>query len=109
MGAVLTSGPIEQAAVEHVRAGGDICLVCHDAERVSRCYDTLVNEVERTSSFARRASESVARVMRFKRKMAELKRSTPIPTNAKLEILSRKLWEFSEQVRIAGLSAKERA
>ncbi len=29
MGGVLNAGPIEQAAVQHIRAGGDLCLICH--------------------------------------------------------------------------------
>src|SRR5437773_4477433 len=30
MGGVLKAGPIEQAAVQHIRAGGDLCLICHE-------------------------------------------------------------------------------
>jgi beta-N-acetylhexosaminidase len=29
MGGVLKAAPIERAAVEHIRAGGDLCLICH--------------------------------------------------------------------------------
>ena len=34
MGGVLKAASIGQAAVGHIRAGGDLCLVCHVAEHV---------------------------------------------------------------------------
>ena len=47
MGGVLKAAPIEQAAVEHVRAGGDLCLICHIEEYVTRSYEALIQEAER--------------------------------------------------------------
>src|SRR5215475_10373181 len=41
MGGVLSAAPIEQAAVGHVRAGGDLCLICHKEEFVTRAYEEL--------------------------------------------------------------------
>ena len=35
MGGVLKAAPIEQAAVEHIRAGGDLCLICRQEEYVT--------------------------------------------------------------------------
>ena len=72
MGGVLKAAPIEQAAVEHIRAGGDLCLICHIEEYViaflrRRC-------LERRSAmpkFARRAKESVARVLRVQEEVAK--------------------------------------
>ena len=100
MGGVLKAAPIERAAVGHVRAGGDLCLICHIEENVIRSYEALVKETERDANFARRAKESVARVLAFKKRSKELTRSAPAPTATKLEKLSRQLWEFSEQVRL---------
>src|SRR6266478_5994475 len=34
MGGVLKAGPIEQTAVQHIRAGGDLCLICHEEEGI---------------------------------------------------------------------------
>lgn len=109
MGGVLKAAPIEQAAVGFIRAGGDLCLICHIEDHVTRSYDALVREADRDSRFARRVKESVARVLAFKRKSRELKRSGPTPTAAKLEKLSRQLWEFSEQVRLETIKRQDRA
>ncbi len=109
MGGVLKAAPIEQAAVQHIRAGGDLCLICHLEEHVTRSYEALLQETERDAKFARRVKESVARVLAFKRKSKELKRPAPAPTAVKLEKLSRQLWEFSEQVRLAAIKRQDQA
>jgi beta-N-acetylhexosaminidase len=109
MGGVLKAAPIEQAAVQHIRAGGDLCLICHVEEYITRSYDALVQETERDGKFARRVKESVARVLACKRKSKELRRAAPVPTAAKLEKLSRQLWEFSEQVRLAAIKRQDQA
>src|SRR6476661_4471221 len=105
MGGVLKAAPIEQAAVEHVRAGGDLCLICHIEEYVTRSYEAFIKEAESNRKFARRVRESAAHVLAFKKKSPELKRRAPAPTPAKLERLSRQVWELGEQVRLAKLGA----
>ncbi len=109
MDGVLRAAPIEQAAIGFMRAGGDLCLICHVEENISRSYEALVKEAERDAKFARRAKESVARVLAFKKKSRELKRSASAPTAAKLDKLSRQLWEFSEQVRLEIIKRQDRA
>jgi len=103
MGGVLAAAPIEQAAVEHVRAGGDLCLICHKEEFVNRVYEELVRTAERDPRFARRVRESTKRVLAFKKKTKSLERWAKAPTNDVVDRLSRKLWEFGEQVRLGGL------
>ena len=100
MGGVLKAGPIERAAVQHIRAGGDLCLICRQEEGILRSYEALICEAERDRKFARRVKESTARVLAFKKKSRELMRAAAPPTPAKIEKLSRTLWEFGEQVRI---------
>jgi beta-N-acetylhexosaminidase len=100
MGGVLKAGPIEQAAVQHIRAGGDLCLICHEEDGILRSFEALIHEAERDRKFARRVKESTARVLALKKKSRELRRAAPPPTPAKIEKLSRTLWEFGEQVRI---------
>jgi beta-N-acetylhexosaminidase len=109
MGGVLKAAAIERATVEHVRAGGDLCLICHLEEHITRSFDALVQEAERDAKFARRVKESVARVLAFKNKSKELRRSVPVPTAANVEKLSRQLWEFSEQVRLAAIKRQDHA
>jgi beta-N-acetylhexosaminidase len=109
MGGVLQAAPIEQAAVEHIRAGGDLCLICHSEEYIIRSHEALVKEAERDAEFARRASESIARLLAFKKNSKELKRPATAPTAAKLEKLSRRLWEYSEQIRLAIIKQRDPA
>ncbi len=103
MGGVLKAAPVEEAAVEFVRAGGDLCLVCRQQEYVERAFENLTHTFERESGFRRRVLESVKRVEAFKRKSPELRRRVPVPSPEKISRLSTRLWEFSEQVRLQAL------
>ncbi len=109
MGGVLKAAPIEQAAVEHIRAGGDLCLICHQAEYVVRAYEALIHEAQRDRGFARRVQESARRVLAFKEKSAEVKRNVPSPSTEKVDKLARRLWEFSEQVRLETIQRQAEA
>jgi len=66
MGAVFKAAPIAQAAVQHIRAGGDLALICHVEQHVVSSYEALVKEIERDRAFAKRCQESIARVLVFK-------------------------------------------
>jgi len=102
MGGVLSAVPIERATVEFVRAGGDLGLICHKEEFVMRSFEELVREaVDRR--FARRVEESVRRVLAFKKEWRGMGRRAAEPSAAKVQKLSRQLWELSEQVRLEGL------
>jgi beta-N-acetylhexosaminidase len=99
MGGVLKAAPIEQAAIGHIRAGGDLGLICHQEEFILRAHEAMIREVERDRAFARRVVESTRRVLAFKKKWKA--RRSSVPTAATTEKLSRQLWEFSEEVRLA--------
>jgi beta-N-acetylhexosaminidase len=109
MGGVLQAASIGQAAVGHIRAGGDLCLVCHVEEHVVQAYEALVEEVQRDGKFARRCQESLVRLQKFKKKSKELKRRTPAPSAGKVQQLSRRLWEFGEQVRLEAIKRQGEA
>ncbi len=109
MGAVLKTAPIEDVAVEFIRAGGDLCLICRREELVVRAYEALVREAERDRRFARRVAESTARVLAFKKKSSEMKRKVQPPTVEKVQKLTRQLWEFGEQVRLGAIERQESA
>jgi beta-N-acetylhexosaminidase len=109
MGGVLAAAPIEQAAVEHIRAGGDLCLICRQEEFIVRAHEALIKEAERNRKFAQRVAESSRRVLAFKKKSKEIKRRSSPPTEAKLSRLSRQLWEFAEQVRLETINRQELA
>jgi beta-N-acetylhexosaminidase len=109
MGGALSAGPIEQAAVEHIRAGGNLGLICHKEEYVMKSYEALIDEAERDRKFAEQLNQSAKRVSAFKMKSPCLAKSVGAPNVAKMETISRRLWEFSEQVRLETLNQQESA
>ena len=52
MGGVLAAGSIEHAAIETLRAGADLFLVCHKEEHVWATYRAVLKEAERDQRFA---------------------------------------------------------
>ena len=108
MGGVLAAGPIEQAMIGHIRAGGDLGLICHQEDFILRAHEAVVREAERDGRFARRVRESARRVLAFKEKSLA-KRRIPAPSSARVEKLTRQLWEFGEEIRLATFAHEERA
>jgi beta-N-acetylhexosaminidase len=109
MGGVLSAAPIEHAAVQFVKAGGDLCLICHKEEFVTRSYDLMVRLAETDRRFAKRTADSARRVLAFKKKSKDLARWAKAPTAPVVERLSRRLWEFSEEVRLDTIRRKDLA
>lgn len=107
MGGVLSAAPIGEAAVEHIRAGGDLCLICHREDYITQAYDALIRATERDPKFSRRVSDSVRRVLAFKNKSAKVLRLTATPSPPTVDKLSRNLWQFGEQVRLETLARGE--
>lgn len=107
MGGVLSAAPIGEAAVQFVRAGGDLCLVCHREELVREAHEALTKAAERDRGLAQRVRESARRVAAFKRKWKKELRAGKAPTAATVEKLSRRLWEFGEEVRLGPLSRQD--
>jgi len=107
MGGVLSAAPVDEAAVEHIRAGGDLCLICHREDYITQAYEKLLHTVESDPQFAKRVSESIRRVLAFKKKSAKLLRMAKPPSAAAFDKLSRKLWQFGEQVRLEALVRAE--
>ena len=107
MGGVLAAAPIEQAAVEFIRAGGDLCLICRQEDFVLRAHEALLKEAARDRRFSARILESARRVLAFKKRSKEINRRSSPPDAAKLTRLSRQLWEFAEQVRLETIPRQE--
>jgi beta-N-acetylhexosaminidase len=112
MGGVLAAAPIEEAAVAHIRAGGDLALICHQEDFILRAHEALQREAERDSKIARRVQESAQRVLAFKKKWlanaSMPRRRATAPTPARMEKLTRQLWEFGEEIRLAALARQNR-
>jgi beta-N-acetylhexosaminidase len=116
MGGVLAAAPIEQAigqaieqvTVGHIRAGGDLGLICHRENLILRGHEALVDEAERDSRFARRVQESAQRVLAFKKKSLTSRRAAS-PAPARIEKLSRQLSEFIQEIRLATRTREDHA
>jgi beta-N-acetylhexosaminidase len=111
MGGVLAAASseqaIEQVTIGHIRAGGDLGLICHREDFILRAYEALVCEAEHDRKFASRVEESARRVLAFKKKMFKKKSAAgrnPAPTAVRVDKLKRQLWEFGEEIRIATLA-----
>src|ERR1700727_814870 len=107
MGGVLSAAPVGEAAVEHIRAGGALCLICHREDYITEAYEKLLHTAESDPKFAQSVSESMRRGLAFKKKSAKLLRMATPFSAATFDKLSRKLWEFGEQVRLEALVRAE--
>ncbi len=104
MGAVRSAASVGEAAIEHIRAGGDLALICHREEYIEEAYEQLAAAVQSDSRFAKRARESIKRILAFKKQSAALLRFSKPPSSSVTEKLSRNLWEFGERVRLESLA-----
>jgi beta-N-acetylhexosaminidase len=107
MGGVLAAAPVAEAAVEFIRAGGELCLICHRENFVVEAFESLVKTAERDRSFVRRVDAATRHVRACKKKWAETRHNTPAPSEIIVEKMMRKLWEFDEQVRLVKLNRRE--
>jgi beta-glucosidase-like glycosyl hydrolase len=99
MGGVLSAGDIEDVAVETLRAGADMFLVCHNQELVWRGYEAVLRMAERDRKFAAQVERSAKRVLSFKRRSRELRGFSAEPGVRVVEKLRKLLTDFT---RIAG-------
>jgi beta-N-acetylhexosaminidase len=110
MGGVLAAATIGEAAIQSIRAGSDLCLVCHHEAHVVEAYEALVKKTESDKEFARQAGEAARRVLQFKKKRGRIlaagSSARPLSASA-AEKMSRSLWEFGEQVRLETFNRQE--
>jgi len=66
MGGVLKFLPIEEAAVEAVRAGTDLVEICHSPELILRAYEALMAEGERSRAFGEMLLKRATRMERVR-------------------------------------------
>jgi beta-N-acetylhexosaminidase len=108
MGGVLNTASIEDAAVETLRAGSDLFLVCQKEEHVWRAYEAVYKQAERDKAFAKLVALKAKRVADFKAKSHELRaRMSPPPSPSKVDVVRRRVWEFAEELRANSLVAPE--
>ncbi len=60
MGAVLETTPIEDAAIAHIHAGGDLCLICRTEELIVRAYEAVLIKAEKDQPFRAASKDNLA-------------------------------------------------
>jgi beta-N-acetylhexosaminidase len=104
MGGVQAAAPIDEAAVDTLRAGADMFLVCHNEAHVWRTYEAVVREAESDPKFARQVARAAGRVLAFKKRMKNLlKMSAPRPSAQIVRKLRQQMQKFAEQVQKAAV------
>ncbi|MFI5118056.1 MAG: beta-N-acetylhexosaminidase [Terriglobales bacterium] len=104
MGGVLAAASIEEAAVETLRAGADMFLVCQKEESVWRAFEAVYKQAESDKKFAKLIAEKSRQVLAAKKKSRALKsRMAAAPGRKTVDKLRRNLWEFAEEVRMDAL------
>ena len=98
MGGVLAAGSIEHAAVETVRAGADIFLVCHNEAHVWATYRAVVSEAEKDRKFAAQVERAARRVLEFKKAHKELRRFPTAPSERAIRRLRAQIAGFNVRV-----------
>jgi beta-N-acetylhexosaminidase len=101
MGGVLEAAPIGEAAIQTLKAGSDLMLVCHSEENVWLAFESVYKLAEADRDFAKRIAKKSKRVLRFKRNSRSLlTRTASRPTPRTVDKLCRRIWEFTEEVRL---------
>lgn len=103
MGGVLAAASVEDAAVETLLAGADMFLICQKEESVRRAFEAVLRRAESDKKFAKLVAERSRRVGDAKKKSKWLGRTTPRPTQKRIERLTRNIWQFSEELRAHSL------
>jgi beta-N-acetylhexosaminidase len=98
MGGVLAAGAIEEVAVETLRAGADMFLICRNQELVWRGYEAVLREAERDRKFAEHVQRAARRVLALKRRATELRTLTREPQERTVAKLKRVLENFTQVV-----------
>ncbi len=97
MGGVLKFMPMEEAAVEAVRAGTDLVEICHSAELILRGYEALIAEGDRSAAFRKLLVERVRQSER-KRKRFVGGKVSPALNEPQFEALRERVLRFGETV-----------
>lgn len=99
MGGVLAAASMEEAALETIRAGADIFLVCQKEEFVWRCYEAVLKEAERDRRFEQLVTRAADRVLKLKASSKPLRQTmVQEPSADQVHKLAARMHEFTEEV-----------
>ena len=97
MGGILKFMPVDEAAVEAVRAGSDLLEICHSAELILRSYEALITEAEKSAAFR---TLLLARAREVGKKQTRLYKSgvSKALTAKQLLALKDRIFKFGERI-----------
>jgi beta-N-acetylhexosaminidase len=98
MGGVLAVASIGDAAIQTLRAGSDMFLVCHNEEHVWQTYEAVLCEAERDKGFAKLVTKRAQRVRDLKKRSRELRGEAPVPDERTVGKLRNAMQDFREDV-----------
>jgi len=108
MGGVLNGASIEDAAVGTLLAGSDMFLVCQREEHVWRAFEAVLKKAENNEDFAVLVAAKAKRVAALHAKSAEVQsRMAAAPTAKTVDTLRRRVWEFTEELRMSSMVPPE--
>ena len=98
MGGVLAAASMGDAAIQTLRAGADMFLVCHNEEHVWQTYEAVLREAERDKKFAKLVMKRAKRVRDLKKRSREMRGEVPAPNERTVAKLKEAMQDFQEDV-----------
>ena len=97
MGGILKFMPIEEAAIEAIRAGMDLIEICHSPELILRAYEALLTEAEHSSAFRRLLLARAAQTARLRARLFS-GRAPAVLSIRQFNLLRTKIQRFSQTI-----------
>jgi beta-N-acetylhexosaminidase len=104
MGGILKVLPVDEAAIEAIRAGSDLLEICHSAELILRSYEALIAEGERSGAFRSLLLKRARDVERMRARLYKAGVARAL-TAKQLEGLRARILQFRESVAGSGADA----
>jgi beta-N-acetylhexosaminidase len=99
MGGVLAAASMEEAAINTIRSGADMFLVCQKEEFVWRCYEAVLQQAERDRRFAEMVTRAADRVLQLKARSKALRQTmVEEPTASEVQRLASQMHGFTELI-----------
>jgi len=98
MGGVLAAASIGDAAIQTLKAGSDMFLVCHNEEHVWQTYEAVLHEAERDKSLAKLIAKRAARVRDMKKRERALRGEVDAPNERTVSKLKDAMQDFRADV-----------
>jgi len=101
MGGVLTAGSVGEVAVESLRAGADMCLVCHKESAVESALETVIREAEKDPEFRMQVEVKARHVAGCKKRWPQMKHQQKSFSTNKADQLHAAIAKFSDKLKRA--------